>query len=114
MRTIRHSLNYIQEQGQVFLKPTKTVPDMAIPLEVLIDRYVRGIDPMEHRAPYWQTEQESPGMYVPDVKSLDLVDIQEMRIQAETVRGQIIKDIQAEKEAKKQKLINPPKDEEKE
>lgn len=93
-RVIRTSMRYTQELGEVNDLPSKTVPDMAIPLSVLIDRYVRGIDLEEYREPYWQKDE----FYVPDPKSLDLTDIENMRVEVENVAGQLTKDVQVERE----------------
>ena len=94
-------MNYEESAGEYNDGISLTVPDMAIPLSVLIDRYIRGIDPQELRTPYWQED----GMYIPTPKEMDLVDIEEKRMELEFKFSQIENDVKKERADRQEKAL---------
>lgn len=77
MKVIRSSSTYNPKEnwGEVNLKPSETVPDQTIPLRKLLENYTRGALPVGV-TPYWDETEEV------DIKSLDLVDLQELGMAA--------------------------------
>jgi len=63
---VQHPHNY--ERG---FSPTKTVPDMSEPLDVLLKRFTRGGDVKQFR-PVYNGDTE-----LPNVKSMDLTEVDE-------------------------------------
>lgn len=77
---VKNSLNarYFPKNHERNLLPSLTVPDQSMSLKEIIDRYQRGI-PMnvaEHVPIYHGDEME-----LPDIRKMDLAEIQEMREQ---------------------------------
>lgn len=63
-------------EGKKCVQLSRTVPDQAIPLRVLLDRHTRGIPyGVAERTPMYEDE-ESNGI---NTRTLDLVDIQKLR-----------------------------------
>lgn len=74
MRNVISSANYVRPLGEVNNSPSLTVPDMSIPLSVLLDRFTRGQPLPATGQPMYDEDNDFP-----DPRTLDLVDIQEMR-----------------------------------
>jgi len=49
---MRNYSNYKPSKGEVFIKPSLTVPDQSLPLKTLLERYVRGGDVVQFPAVY--------------------------------------------------------------
>lgn len=77
MKTIRTSATYNPNEnwGEVNTKPSETIPDQTIPLRKLLENYTRGALPVGQK-PYWDEQEEL------DIRSLDLVDLQELGMSA--------------------------------
>lgn len=77
MKVIRTSATYNPKEnwGEINLKPSETVPDQTIPLRKLLENYTRGALPVGTQ-PYWDESEEV------DIRSLDLVDLQELGMAA--------------------------------
>jgi len=82
--------------GEKYTKPSLVVPNEAMSIREILVRYSRGL-PIDSKVPMYDEEQ-----YLPDVKHMDLADLQTMR-----------ENIAQEIEDKKQ-LLNKQKEEENE
>jgi len=76
--------NYVRPQGEVNNLPSLTVPDMSIPLSVLLDKFTRGQPLPASYNPVYDEDND-----LPDPRTLDLVDIQEMRSNLETRKSNL-------------------------
>lgn len=99
---VRTPYNYIPSEGKKFTQKSQTVPDMAIPLAVLLDRHTRGVPvDLAAKIPLYDEEETSIGI---NGKTLDLVDLQELR----EANKQTILDLKQElKNAKANKQKEP-------
>ena len=60
-------------EGQVFTQKSETVPDQAMTLRHILERYSRGLDLGGKNEEIWQDLNESSGI---PLKKMDLVDLQ--------------------------------------
>ena len=72
---VKNSLNYdyIEQKGEVNNLPSMTIPDQTMSIRNIIDRYTRGL-PVTGFTPVYDGED----FFMPDPKTLDLVERQEM------------------------------------
>lgn len=69
------SQNYIPKTGVIATNPSLTVPDQSLSLRELLVNYTRGNDlPNSNKQQAFFDENE----FIPDLKRMDLVDIQEL------------------------------------
>lgn len=74
---IYHSLNYVPPAGEYNEEPSLTQPDEVLTIREMLLRHARGIAlETHHQEPRYY--DESMG-FIPDIESMDLVDIQETR-----------------------------------
>jgi hypothetical protein len=71
---VKNSLNYeyTQEKGEVNTLPSMTIPDQTMSIRTIVDRYSRGL-PVAAFTPVYEGEE-----YIPDPKTLDLAERQEL------------------------------------
>lgn len=98
---------FFPKKNTRFSKPSLTVPDQTLPIKEILARYAKGI-PVGVKTPIYEGEDSD----FPDPRTLDLVDLQELREQhkeemqrlGDAVRKQkeesIRKKIEAEEKAK--------------
>ncbi|AXH77831.1 MAG: hypothetical protein [Microviridae sp.] len=93
---------------KAFTMPSETVPDQSLTIRQILDRYARGL-PLDVKTPIWEEDDELNPL--PDVRTLDLTEKQEM-LQNAKDELQAIKVKMAEKRKKKaiveSQIINPP------
>ena len=79
---VHNSLNYNYEEhpGKQFDQPSMTVPDQSMTIREIMDRYARGLDVGGKMEELWEDEDGSDGI---NPKTLDLVDLQIMKIRNE-------------------------------
>lgn len=80
MKTIRTSLNYDPSKHsnpEKFTMPSKTVPDQTMSINEILQRYARGL-PIEGAKVPMYDESDDP-VYLPDPRTLDLTELQELR-----------------------------------
>ncbi len=72
---VKNSLNYeyTEEQGEVSYLPSMTIPDQTMSIRNIVDRYTRGL-PVTGFTPVYEGED----FYMPDPRTLDLVERQEL------------------------------------
>lgn len=72
---VKNSLNYdyTEQQGEVNSLPSMTIPDQTMSIRTIVDRYTRGL-PVTGFTPIYDGEE----FYMPDPKTLDLVERQEL------------------------------------
>lgn len=64
-----------KDKGQVFKKPSLTVPDQSLSVAQIMKRYASGLSTTDsNRIPVYDGEE-----WVPDTKTMDLAEIQELR-----------------------------------
>jgi len=75
MQKVKNSLNYeYQDQkGEVNTLPSMTIPDQTMSIRTIVDRYAKGL-PISAFTPIYEGED----FYMPDPKTLDLVDRAEL------------------------------------
>jgi hypothetical protein len=80
---VKNSLNYDynQELGEVNYLPSMTIPDQTMTIRNIVDRYTRGL-PVTGFNPVYDGED----YYIPDPRTLDLVERQEM---AEQIKQEV-------------------------
>jgi hypothetical protein len=71
---VKNSLNYdyTEQKGEVNTLPSMTIPDQTMSIRTIVDRYARGL-PVTAFTPVYEGED-----YIPDPKTLDLVERQEL------------------------------------
>jgi len=82
MRNVKNSLNYdyTEQQGEVNQLPSMTIPDQTMSIRTIVDRYSRGL-PVSAFTPVYEGEE-----YIPDPRTLDLVERHEM---AEAIKQEV-------------------------
>lgn len=82
MHKVKNSLNYEYKDqlGEVNTLPSMTIPDQTMSIRTIVDRYARGL-PVTSFTPIYEGEE-----YIPDPKTLDLVERHEM---AEQIRQEV-------------------------
>lgn len=78
---IKNSLNAsaFEKNYKKFTQPSLTIPDQTMSLETLLERYTRGL-PIGGRSDVYYDEDDT----MPDYKTLDLAEIQELREEVKT------------------------------
>lgn len=70
--------NYEEEYYQVITEPSQTVPDQTMSIKTIMERYAKGLPIANALAPIYE-DDDMPSSGI-NPRTLDLVDIQEMRI----------------------------------
>ena len=80
---VKNSLNYdyTLEQDEVNTLPSMTIPDQTMSIRTIVERYTRGL-PVTGFTPVYDGEE----YFMPDPKTLDLVERQEM---AEQIKQEV-------------------------
>ena len=75
MQKVKNSLNYdyTDQKGEVNTLPSMTIPDQTMSIRTIVDRYAKGL-PVTAFTPIYEGED----FYMPDPKTLDLVDRAEL------------------------------------
>jgi hypothetical protein len=75
MQKVKNSLNYDykEQKGEVNTLPSMTIPDLTMSIRTIVDRYAKGL-PVTAFTPIYEGED----FYMPDPKTLDLVDRAEL------------------------------------
>lgn len=75
MQKVKNSLNYDynEQKGEVNTLPSMTIPDQTMSIRTIVDRYTKGL-PVSAFTPIYEGED----FYMPDPKTLDLVDRAEL------------------------------------
>jgi hypothetical protein len=83
MHKVKNSLNYDYKDqlGEVNTLPSMTIPDQTMSIRTIVDRYTRGL-PVTGFTPVYEGED----YYIPDPKTLDLVERHEM---AEQIKQEV-------------------------
>jgi len=69
-----------EDSSKKFTQPSMTVPDQSMTVREIMDRYARGLDVGGQQNELWEDEDGSDGI---NPKTLDLVDLQIMKMQNE-------------------------------
>ena len=78
MKKVRNMLNYVPYEGKTFTQPSQTVPDQTMSLRTIMNRYASGLPVGGIKEAIWDDDAENALGVNP--KSLDLVDMQAMKI----------------------------------
>lgn len=70
----RTIINYEPYKGEINNQPDMTIPDQTMSIRTILSRYAHGFKPESIGEPVYHGEDE----YIPDPRTLDLVDRQEM------------------------------------
>lgn len=108
MRKIQTSANYAPPKGEINTSPSETIPDQAMSLKTLLERHTRGMPLPNNQMNLFDEDYD-----LPDMKTLDLVDQDEiMRFNREKIEGLKKTQTYLENESKKRKAqpekITPP------
>lgn len=97
------TLRRTEQEYEIFTDVSQTVPDQSMSMRDLLHRYAQGLPMGGSRQPFYDEENMFNGV---NPKTLDLVDIQEMKMKNDAQ----IKDLQAQQleqnEAKQKKAAN--------
>lgn len=66
---------FLPKERQRFTQPSETVPDQALTVNEILERFSRGMPVTGTRQPIYHGDE----VFVPEFKTLDLADIEEMR-----------------------------------
>lgn len=82
-RTVKTMFNadFFPVQGEVNTKPSLTIPDQTLPIREILARFAKGL-PVGVKTPVYEGEDND----LPDPRTLDLVDIQNMQ---EAIRDEL-------------------------
>lgn len=89
MKQVANPQNYdfAFHPGELNYLPSQTIPDQSLTVKEVIERYTRGIPFEQGKTPLYMDEEDSEEMdLMPDLKKLDLAEIEELR---EAVRNEI-------------------------
>lgn len=104
---------YKPDKGRLNTQPSEAIPDQTMSMREIMERYAKGAPLTNVKTPVYFGEDEE----YPDVKKMDLVEIQEMKERAQESIESIKKslDYQAKQrnEAKEKTTLSPEKKEEK-
>jgi len=95
---VKNSLNYKPKDGFVTTKPSETIPDQTMSMRTILNRFAQGLPVAEGKDPIYDEENESMGI---NPKRLDLVDLQQIRLENEDKIKRLQKKME-ETERKKQ------------
>lgn len=81
MITVKNWLNYDyrQQLGEVNEKPSQTVPDQTMGLKEILHRFAHGLPIPNDKSPIYQTYDGGPEDVLPNVRAMDLADLQTLR-----------------------------------
>lgn len=103
MRKIKHWLNSheFESRGEVNTMPSETVPDQTLSIREIMVRYSRGLPIDGAKVPIWEGEEND----LPDPRTLDLAERQELAAEFEEEIRQIKKAHSKKQTAKKDEDI---------
>jgi hypothetical protein len=75
MKKINNSMNYHPKEGQVFTMPSCTIPDQTMSMRTILERHAKGLPTIgaDPKQAYYDG-----GEYLPDPKTLDLSEREEL------------------------------------
>lgn len=94
-----------KRDDEVNNQPSKTVPDQAMSVREIMDRYAKGLPIEEGRVPLYEEDDDPEIDSMPDMRTLD---ISEQREYLEEVKKQN-KELQLKYQREQQRKRNPPK-----
>lgn len=80
-------LNYVPDMGKTFSQPSKTVPDQTMSLRTIMNRYASGLPVGGIKEALWDDDAENSLGINP--RTLDLVDLQELKLENEILINDI-------------------------
>lgn len=95
--------DYTQHPGEKNQKPSMTIPDQSMTVAELVERNKRGLPLGGAKVPIWEENPETE--FLPDVKKLDLAEIQEMRENAQAIIDEKQADLQKFEKKKQQNKL---------
>lgn len=108
MKKVTNWFNYdhTEKVGERNKLPSKTVPDQSLSVREILDRYARGLPASGTRQEIWDGEED-----LPDPRTLDLADIQEMREANQADIARMRADLEKQDKARKEKKkpVDEPK-----
>lgn len=81
----RNIINYEEYKGEINTQVSQTIPDQAMSIKEILERYARGL-PIEQFKPNYDDDGVTEDDYLPDPRTLDLAERQEF---AEQYRQEI-------------------------
>lgn len=96
IKQVKNHLNvqHFEKTVRIFTEPSQTVPDQTMSIRTIMERHVRGISTPAVKSPIYS---DGDGI---NPKSLDLVDIQRIRMEHQETLDRIEKDYQAARDKK--------------
>ncbi len=76
MKKFNTILNYEEYKGQVNKQKSLTIPDQAMSIKTIMERFARGL-PIEQFKPIYDENIDEDSEYLPDPRTMDLADRQE-------------------------------------
>lgn len=73
----KNIINYTEYQGEKNTQASQTIPDQAMSIKTILERYARGL-PIEQFKPHYDDEGVTEDDYLPDPRTLDLAERQEL------------------------------------
>lgn len=99
-----YNFSPLDYKGQIFKRPTMTVPDMTMSLTEILRRFAAGVPIEGIKAEIYNEEEE-----VPEVDKMDLADIEDMVGLMKLRRNEIVEEMKEKKkraaEAAKPKVV---------
>jgi hypothetical protein len=91
MKKFNTILNYKEYKGQVNKQKSLTIPDQAMTIKQIMERFARGL-PVEQFKPVYDENIDEDSEYIPDPRTMDLAERQQFKEQIleefETIRQQ--------------------------
>lgn len=99
MKTVRKQLTYdhTKDKGEVFTMPSLTQPDMAYTPREILQRFAKGLPLPQSRYLSYQGDE-----YLPDPRTLDMVEIDELREKNDAFIKQLEDEFEAKLAARKE------------
>lgn len=76
---VKNPLNFVKPEGKICDEASQTVPDQSLTVRQIMDRYAKGLPLTNEKTPIFEEENEPTNGINP--KTLDLVDIQALKIE---------------------------------
>lgn len=98
-----YNYNYLDHKGEKNNLPSMTIPDQSMTVAELVERNKRGLPLGGAKVPIWEENPETE--FLPDVKRLDLAEIQEMKENARAIIEEKQADLQKYEKKKQENKV---------
>lgn len=103
MKKITFRNNFFNKEktgGETFTKKSQTIPNEAMSIREIMVRYSRGL-PIDSKVPVYDEEND-----LPDMRTLDIIDIHEMRMKAKQEIEELRQKAEQEQKQYEERLLS--------